>query len=70
MEETVGEILKGSTLQIVNHLRETPYATRQELAEALGLTVRGIEYHLKKLREANVIERIGSTKSGYWKVKV
>jgi ATP-dependent DNA helicase RecG len=38
------------------------------LAELLGLTIKGIEYHLTKLKKQGIIERIGPNKGGYWKI--
>ena len=58
--ETVGEILKL--------LKSNPHITRVELSETIGLSVRGIEWHLKNLKEKGQIKRIGSTKAGYWEI--
>ncbi|WP_158238001.1 winged helix-turn-helix transcriptional regulator [Emticicia sp. TH156] len=69
VRETVGEILKGSSALILNYIKDNPAVTREELAELTKLSVRGVEYQLKKLREAHFIERIGSTKSGSWKLR-
>lgn len=65
----MGETLKGTSLQILNLIKKNPGVTREELAKQTNLTVRGIEYQLNKLRQANLIERAGSTKAGFWKLK-
>ncbi|MDR1733257.1 MAG: HTH domain-containing protein [Oscillospiraceae bacterium] len=39
------------------------------MAAALHRTPRTIERHIKDLREAGQLERVGSDKSGYWLVK-
>ena len=36
--------------------------------EIYDITEDGIKYHLKKLQEKNMLQRIGSTKAGSWKV--
>ncbi len=58
--ETVGEILK---LIEIN-----PQITRNELAKKTRLSVRGIEWNLKKMKEKKLIRRIGPDKGGYWQI--
>lgn len=50
-------------------IKEKPSITRKELSLITGLSVRGVEYNLKKLKELEFIIRRGSTKTGYWEVK-
>lgn len=66
--ETVGENLKGNSALILSYLRNNPHSTREELAKKTKLSIRGVEYQLTKLRKANIIKKIGSTKTGFWKV--
>jgi len=47
-------------------LKEQPAATRSELAEHLGISLRTIERNLKLLQEKNKIERIGTPRNGHW----
>ena len=47
-------------------LDANPTMTAGEIAEQTGLSKRGIEKQLKKLRELGVIERKGSDKNGQW----
>jgi ATP-dependent DNA helicase RecG len=49
-------------------MRRQPTITTRELAEALGLSVDGVSYHLKKLRADGQIQHRGPTKSGWWEV--
>ena len=39
-----------------------------ELMEKCGLSLYGVRYHLRKLRNQKTIVRIGGTNGGYWKV--
>ena len=64
IKETVGETV-GEILALLNN---NPKITRAELSEKMGLSIRGIEWHLKNLKEKGMIKRIGSTKAGFWKV--
>jgi len=38
------------------------------MAQNIGLTEDGIKYQLAKMKAAGVIQRVGSTKAGHWKV--
>ncbi len=60
VEETVEIILKA--------MKENPKVTAKELQGKTGLTRRGIEYHIDKLKKEKVIKRVGSTKSGEWRL--
>ena len=60
---------KKSTQETILHiLMENPKTNRKELAEIIGLSEDGIKKQLAKLKKEGLIERIGSTKAGYWKV--
>lgn len=60
----------NKTEQVVyNLLVKNPDYTREELSDATSKTVRTIQRTLDSLRKKDLIERIGSDKSGYWKVK-
>lgn len=49
-------------------LKTNKKATIQKLAATLGVTDRTIKRALKSLREANIIKRIGSDKTGHWEI--
>ena len=42
--------------------------TTERLANEIGITERGIEYHLSKLKTNKVLKRVGAKKDGYWEV--
>ena len=63
VEETVEE-----TVDIKKLIKENPRITAKKLESITGLTRRGVEWNLKKMKENGTLKRIGSTKSGYWKV--
>lgn len=44
--------------------------TQIEMADKLGISKRAIANNTNKLKEIGVLERIGSAKGGYWKIKV
>ena len=40
------------------------------MAKILNLTRDGISYNIKLLKEKGIIERVGSTKNGIWKINM
>lgn len=56
--------------KIIEQLRNNPKITRSELASILGITSDGVKYHLQKMTTDGIIVRHGSTRSGYWEVKL
>ncbi len=53
---------------IVRLLKENPKYTRNDLAKLIGKSNSTIKIYLAELKKNGLIERIGSTKSGSWKV--
>lgn len=60
MGETVGEILRL--------IRANPQITRGELSKLTGLSIRGVEWNLVKMKKDGLVKRIGPTKGGRWEV--
>lgn len=54
--------------KIIRLIKENNKITTIELASEIGISEKGIEYHLKKLKSGNILKRIGSTKDGQWKI--
>jgi hypothetical protein len=54
--------------KILEIISTNPNTTNQELADTLELTVKGIEWQIKKLKEENKLQRIGGAKGGYWEI--
>ena len=57
-----------SAAKIAGLMCEKPESTLDEIAEAIGVTRRTVEKQVKKLKEAGIVVRVGSNKSGVWKV--
>jgi predicted HTH transcriptional regulator len=47
---------------------QMPSITVKELAKILSVTERTIHRQIETLKKENKIERIGSDKTGYWKI--
>ncbi|MBK5072123.1 Fic family protein [Budviciaceae bacterium CWB-B4] len=54
--------------QIFNVLKQNPTMTIPMVAEKLQVSTRTVERHLNTLQQLKLLERVGSTKAGYWKV--
>lgn len=61
---------KTTQEKIINLIKKNPSITQVEMAKALDLTRDGIAYNIKILKEKGVIERVGSTKNGIWKINI
>lgn len=70
-QETTQETTQKTTQEkIINLIKKNPSITQVEMAKALDLTRDGISYNIKVLKEKGIIERVGSTKNGIWKIIV
>ncbi|MDP2216906.1 MAG: putative DNA binding domain-containing protein [Methanolobus sp.] len=67
-EETREETRKKTKEKIIEIISQTPQITTDELAELTGITAKGVEWHIKKLKDEGLLKRIGSTKAGSWEV--
>lgn len=69
LETTTQEIAQETTQEkILKLIKENPNITQVEMAKILDLTRDGVSYNIKKLKNNGIIERIGSTKNGSWKI--
>jgi len=63
--DPVNDSVKSKILQ---HLKLNPKANYRELADKTGYSTATIKRHLQELKKMGIIERIGSDKTGYWKI--
>lgn len=64
----VGANVGVNERKILIRLSEDGSVTAKQLAASLEITPRQVERILKKLKEKELIRRVGSDKSGYWEV--
>lgn len=55
--------------RLLDMMKEDPEITQETLAKQLRISMDGVKYHIKKLRQEKLIERIGGDKGGRWEVK-
>ncbi|MBU1166004.1 winged helix-turn-helix transcriptional regulator, partial [Candidatus Micrarchaeota archaeon] len=48
--------------------RKNPRITQKELMTETGLTRRGVEWNLSKLKNEGKLKRIGPDKGGHWEI--
>jgi predicted HTH transcriptional regulator len=53
---------------IIPHLQQNPKANYTELAEKTGNSSATIKRHIQELKKQGMLERIGSDKTGFWKL--
>jgi len=54
--------------KMLSLIENTPTITVNEMAKLLGISERAIEKNLAKFKEMNILTRIGSDKTGNWKI--
>jgi len=55
--------------KILSILKVNPKTTKQELMTMLNKADGTIKEHLSNLKKEGKLQRVGSTKSGYWEVR-
>lgn len=53
---------------VYNLLRADSRITTTQMAKALGVSDRMVRKHLNTLKEKGLIARVGSNKTGHWKI--
>ena len=66
--ETNQESSLKSSQKILELISTSPSITISEIADHLGITKRGVDKNIKKLKEKGIIRRVGPDKGGYWEV--
>ncbi len=61
VEETTKE-------KIIKLIKDKPSVTRKAIADSLGITPKGVDYHLTKMQNEGRLIREGSRKTGKWKL--
>jgi len=55
--------------KIIEILIKNPKITIKEIQKETGLSRRGVEYNIDRLKKEGILNRIGPDKGGYWKIK-
>ena len=68
LSDNFSDKLTDKEQKTIELLLEDPGYTASQLAEKLRVSRVSVTKYLKALKEKGVIERIGSDRSGYWKI--
>ena len=60
--------LTENRMKIISEIRNNPNITKEQLSINIGISTTAIDKNLEYLKVHNYIERVGSKKTGYWKV--
>lgn len=62
--------LGRTSINIIEINAKDNRVTQQEIAKKLNKTRTSIYRNIKELKKLNIIERVGSDRKGYWKIKL
>lgn len=62
------EKTSNSSEKILELIKQNPKISAAGIAMEIGISSRGVEKQIKKLREAGIIKRNGADKGGYWEI--
>jgi len=71
MPGSVKSSVKGSvksSVKILEAIRANKNVSAKEISQTLGISLRGVEKQLSKLKERGHLRRIGPAKGGYWEI--
>ena len=69
-DKVADKVANKSAQKVLLLLYENGHLTRDELSTLTGLSLGGIKKIINSLRESGLIERVGSNKTGFWKVNL
>lgn len=69
INENENNDLSDTERKIIALMKENPRITKAEIARLLGMSASGVKYNLQKLRDKEIVDRIGGSKLGNWVIK-
>jgi len=67
-EETTAKKAEEIPAKIIRLIKANPNINLAHLSKQLNITKEGVRYHLKNLKLAGILKRIGTSRSGYWEI--
>ena len=68
VEKIVENSVEKSVEKVWRLIKQDSYITTKQIADAVGLSIRGIEENIKKLKREGRIRRVGGDNGGHWEV--
>ncbi|MBI5103137.1 MAG: winged helix-turn-helix transcriptional regulator [Nitrospirae bacterium] len=53
--------------KILDLISEDPSVSTEEMSKRIGITKKGIEWQIMRMKKEGILQRIGPAKGGYWK---
>ena len=54
---------------IFDLIKQNPQLTLENLAQETGLTFKGVEWNVNRLKAKGLIKRVGPDKGGHWEIQ-
>ena len=70
MGQNAGQILATEEKSLLDILLSNPEINVREIAQKLGMSKSAVSRLMQKLKNKKIIERVGSSQKGYWKVTI
>ena len=70
MGQNAGKILATEEKSLLDILLSNPEINVREIAQKLGMSKSAVSRLMQKLKNKKIIERVGSSQKGYWKVTI
>ena len=68
INEGINTELNDNERAVLNAIITNPNHSVKKIEETTGISRATIERAIKKLKDRKIIERVGSNKTGYWKI--
>ena len=67
-EEKLGEKLGENEVKILESVSNDPQITIEQLSETLQISTTAVENNIKKLKDKDLLKRVGPPKGGHWEI--
>lgn len=62
--------LSNEDVALLKILRDEPVITQKEAAKLLDWNISLVKYYISKLKQKNIIKRVGTIHNGHWEVLI
>jgi ATP-dependent DNA helicase RecG len=69
LNKDLNKDLTVNQLKILAEIQKNKEITQAELAKIVNINDKNIRINIKKLKDLELLERVGNTRTGYWKIK-
>ena len=66
--DTINDTVKSENDTVFSLIKQNNKITATQISESLNISLSTVKRRIKELKELKIIERIGSDKTGYWKI--